>query len=677
QEIYPYHDPLSLPIEPVLTPSGEWLQVPLELPGRRVLFRIWQARVGRFPLYLLDSNDPLNGPADRGITSKLYGGGTELRLLQEIVLGIAGWRLLQMLGLEVEVCHLNEGHAAFVVLERARCYAIRNKLSFWEAFWATRAGNVFTSHTPVAAGFDLFPPQLMAKYFQPTSPLLPHLGLTLEELLALGRKNAQDAAEPFNMAYLAMRGCITANGVSALHETVSRQLFAPLFPRWPIPEVPVGHVTNGVHVPTWDSRWTDRLWSEACGKGRWLGSAEELTAVIEALPDEVIWKARAEERADLVRYARARLARQIGQRGGDPEAVAQAQEALDPDALTLGFARRFTAYKRPNLLLYDRQRLIRLLNLPGRPVQIIVAGKAHPEDTEGKRLLQAWMEFLNNPAVRRRVVFLEDYDMSLAQELVEGVDVWINTPRRPWEASGTSGMKVLVNGGLNLSELDGWWAEAYSPEVGWALGDGQEHDEPDWDAREAEQLYRLLEEDIIPTFYNRDERGLPRHWIARIRASMARLTPRFSTNRMLREYLEKMYLPAASTFRRRTAEQGRLARELSSWWSNLCQNWNHIRFGALETKREENAWIFRVFVELGSVSPEWVRVEIYADPEGKEPPFRQSMLPEQQGSRIANGVVYTAKVQSPRPSTHFTPRAIPYHPEAQIPTESNFIVWHR
>lgn len=536
QNLYPYNDPTSLPLLPVLAGGGGWLHVGLDLPGRTLLLRVWQARAGRVSLYLLDSNDPLNSPADRGITSKLYGGGPELRLLQEIVLGIGGWRLLDTFGLDVDVCHLNEGHAAFAVLERARSFMERTGVTFWDALWATRAGNVFTTHTPVAAGFDTFGPALIQKYSTYSRHYLARLGISLTELLALGRKDPADPNEPFNMAYLALRGSGTVNGVSRLHGAVSRHIFRDLYPRWPEREVPVGHITNGVHVPSWDSPWADRLWTHAGGKERWLGTLEGLYEAIQACTDEELWTSRAAGRQALIRYARERLARQLGQRGAEPEMVAEAAHVLDPNVLTLGFARRFTGYKRPTLLLHDPERLVRLLTASERPVQIVVAGKPHPEDEEGRRLVEAWVVFVRQPAVRRRAVFLEDYDISLAQELVQGIDVWLNTPRRPWEACGTSGMKVLVNGGLNLSELEGWWAEAYAPEVGWALGDGQEHLEPDWDAREAEELYKRLEQEIVPEFYTRDTQGIPRPWVARMRASMAHLAPRFSSNRMVREY---------------------------------------------------------------------------------------------------------------------------------------------
>ncbi len=677
QNLYPYNDPTSLPLLPVLAAGGGWLHVGLDLPGRTLLLRVWQARAGRVSLYLLDSNDPLNSPADRGITSKLYGGGPELRLLQEIVLGIGGWRLLETFGLDVDVCHLNEGHAAFAVLERAGSFMERTGVTFWDALWATRAGNVFTTHTPVAAGFDTFGPALIQKYSTYSRHYLARLGISLTELLALGRKDRADLNEPFNMAYLALRGCGTVNGVSRLHGAVSRHIFRDLYPRWPEREVPVGHITNGVHVPSWDSPWADRLWTNAGGKERWLGTLEGLYEAIQACSDEELWTSRAAGRQALIRYARERLARQLGQRGAEPEMVAEAARVLDPNVLTLGFARRFTGYKRPTLLLHDPERLVRLLSAPERPVQIVVAGKPHPEDEEGKRLVEAWVAFVRQPAVRRRAVFLEDYDISLAQELVQGIDVWLNTPRRPWEACGTSGMKVLVNGGLNLSELEGWWAEAYAPEVGWALGDGQEHLEPDWDAREAEELYQRLEQEIVPEFYTRDTQGIPRPWVARMRASMAHLAPRFSSNRMVREYVEQIYIPAAAAFQRRIAQGGQLAQELQAWQAQLAAHWGDVRFGNLEASQEGSRLSFTVQVYLGEVAPHWVQVELYAEPVGDGAPLCQAMDRGEKIPGAINGYVYRATVPTSRPGSHFTPCVIPAHPEARVPLEEHHIVWYR
>ena len=672
QEVYPYNDPTSLPIQPILSASGGWLHIEVELPGRTLLLRAWQAQVGRTVLYLLDSNDPLNSPSDRGITAELYGGGVEVRLQQELVLGIGGWRLIEALGRPVEVCHLNEGHAAFAILDRARSLMRAQKLAFEEALWATRAGNVFTTHTPVAAGFDVFPPTLVARYLQAWAPPAE---LTMDSLLTLGRRDAADPREPFNMGYLALRGSIATNGVSRLHGAVSRRLFQGLYPRWPEHDVPVGHITNGVHAPSWDSRWADQLWTDACGKGRWLQTGQTLPPAIASLPDECLWTLRSAERADLVRYARARLARQLGQRGADHATIAEAEGVLDPDALTLGFARRFAPYKRPTLLLHDAERLTRLLAAQDRPVQIVVAGKAHPRDEEGKRLVQAWAQFVRGRNVRGRAVFLEDYDMSLAQELVQGVDVWINTPRRPWEASGTSGMKVLVNGGLNLSELDGWWSEAYVPEAGWALGDGHEHDDADWDGREAIELYRLLEEDIVPLFYDRDAGGIPRAWVARIRSSMARLAPQFSCNRMLCDYVDDMYLGAARSWRRRQADGARLAKELVAWWHHVQRHWDAVRFGRLVVDRAGDRWVFAVEVELGEIPPSAVRVELYADPQDDGQPFRALM--EQTSPGPTGPYTYRALAPATRPAEHYTPRVVAAHPDARTPAEVALVCWQR
>jgi len=672
-EFFPYNDPSQLPILPVRDPDGEWLRVDLDLPGRRLRLRAWEAKVGRARLFLLDSNDPVNSPADRGITSELYGGGEELRLQQEMALALGGWRLLEALDIHPDVCHLNEGHAALAVLERARSYMAASGHPFDVALAATRPGNVFTTHTPVSAGFDRFSPTLVAQYLGAYSE---KLGLGLEGLLALGRQDRNDKGEPLNMAYLAVRGSGAVNGVSRLHGEVSRRIFQPLFPRWPRREVPVSHVTNGIHVPSWDSAAADALWSDACGKGRWIGTLSALEENLRNVPDEDLWSFRTRGREQLIRFVRSRLAWQFDLTGVSADEIGGAEQFLDPNVMTVGFARRFASYKRPNLLLYDQARLVRMLTDPHRPVQLIISGKAHPRDEAGKSLVRAWSRFIRRPEVRGRAVFLADYDMVLAEQLVQGVDLWINTPRRPWEACGTSGMKVLVNGGLNLSELDGWWAEAYCPEAGWALGDGREHgDDPAWDAREADQLYRLLEEEVVPCFYDRDAGGIPRDWVARMRESMAELTPRFSTNRMLREYVEKIYLPATETYRSRCADGGRLAARLCRWHESLEMNWGRLHFGALRVEEEEGRRRFSIAVYLNDLDPAAVSVQLYADPlEGEGP----EMLPMTRGAALSGsvkGYLYDACVSSRRPASDYTPRIIPVFEGAAVPLEANRILW--
>jgi len=547
---------------------------------------------------------------------------------------------------------------------------------FEVALAVTRAGNLFTTHTAVAAGFDRFAPALIEQYLGGYAE--QKLGITLHDLLALGRKNPNDSSENFNMAYLAIRGSGAVNGVSRLHGKVSRHLFEPLFPHWPEAEIPVGHVTNGVHMPTWDSAPADDLWTEACGKDRWLGTMETLERDIRRVSDASLWHFRTAASKSLVEYARERLYRQLTSSGASPEASDMAKHFFDPNTLTLGFARRFATYKRPNLLLHDPERLLRLLTNPQRPVQLIIAGKAHPADLAGQALIQEWIRFIRRPEVRRHVIFLGDYDMRLSEHLVQGVDVWINTPRRPWEACGTSGMKVLVNGGINLSELDGWWAEAYRPEVGWALGDGQEHDDdPAWDTAEAVTLYDLLEHEVIPEFYSRNEDGIPIAWVARMRESMAQLTPRFSANRTVREYTEQRYLPAAAVYRARVADNGAPGRQLVDWQHALEQKWAMLHFGDVKVETVEQQHVFEVQVYLGDVDPDSVRVELYADGINGEGSVRQEMKRVRQLVGAANGYAYSARVAATRVAGDYTARVIPHCSGVAVPLEAAHILWQR
>ncbi len=675
QALFPYNDPGQLPITPLRQPNGEWLRLEISLPGYSVWLRAWQVQVGRVKLYLLDSNDAANYPAHRGITSELYGGGPELRLKQELLLGIGGWRLLRALGVQPEVCHLNEGHAAFAVLERALNFMEEAGQPFEAALATTRAGNLFTTHTAVAAGFDRFDPPLIKQYLGGYAE--QKLGISLHDLLALGRQNPDDLSESFNMANLAIRGSGAVNGVSRLHGKVSRNLFAPLFPRWPQDEVPIGHVTNGVHVPSWDSAEADDLWAEACGKDRWLGITETLDQNIRRVSDTRLWQFRTAASKSLIEYVREQLSLQLTVAGISSNVIEDAKHLFDPNALTLGFARRFAPYKRPNLLLHDPERLLRLLTNPERPVQLILAGKAHPADLAGQALIREWINFIRRPEVRPHVIFISDYDMLLTERLVQGVDVWINTPRRPWEACGTSGMKVLVNGGINLSELDGWWAEAYTSEVGWALGDGQEHgDDPSWDAAEAAALYDLLENDVIPEFYTRNKRGIPVAWVARMRESMARLTTQYSANRAVREYTEEHYIPAAVAYHKRAVDKGAVGAQIVDWQRALEQKWTTLRFGEVKVVSDGGKHAFEVEVYLGSLDPKNVRVELYANGLNGSKPERQKM---KRGQQLAeeNGYVYSAQVPATRPAADYTTRVIPYCSGVAVPLESALILWQR
>ena len=676
QALFPYNDPGQLPITPLRQANGEWLRLEIALPGYSVWMRAWQVQVGRVKLYLLDSNDAANFPAHRGITSELYGGGSELRLKQEMLLGIGGWRLLNALGIKPEVCHLNEGHAAFAVLERARSLMQEIGQPFEVALAVTRAGNLFTTHTSVAAGFDRFTPALIEQYLRVYAE--KKLGIKFYDLLALGRQNPNDPLESFNMAYLAVHGSGAVNGVSRLHGKVSRQFFSSIFPGWPVDEVPIGHVTNGVHMPSWDSAAADDLWTKACGKDRWLGTMDNLQQNIRTVCDSDLWQYRIAARKFLIEHARTRLSRQLAASGASPDAVEGAKHLFDPGILTLGFARRFATYKRPNLLLHNQERLLRLLNNSARPVQLILAGKAHPADQAGQALIQEWTHFIRRPEARSRVIFLSDYDMHLSEHLVQGVDVWLNTPRRPWEACGTSGMKALVNGGINLSVLDGWWAEAYTPEVGWVLGDSQEHgDDPIWDDSDADALYDLLEQKVVPEFYDRNKHGIPVAWVKRIRESMALLTPRFSANRAVREYTEQYYLPAAGAYHLRIANKGIIGRQMVDWRHRLDQKWGQLYFGGVKIQTHGGQHMFEVQVYLNDLDPREVLVEIYADGVNGGSAIRQEMKRVSQVAGMSGIYVYSTAVSAIRPSGDYTARVMPHTDGVSIPLEEGRILWQR
>ena len=676
QALFPYNDPGQLPVAPLRNAAGEWLRLRITLPGYSIWLRTWRVQVGTVSLYLLDSNDIANLPGFRGITSELYGGGPELRLQQELVLGIGGWRLLNALNLRPDVCHLNEGHAAFAILERARTFMEASGQPFDSALAATRAGNIFTTHTAVPAGFDCFPPELIERYLGHYANTA--LNLSMRELLALGRRQADDAAEPFNMAYLSVRGCGGVNGVSRLHGEVSRGIFQPLFPRWPSQEVPIGHVTNGVHTPSWDGAEADALWTASCGKDRWLGTLDSMTARVRGMSDADLWTCRTAARNSLIDYVRDRLSLQFAASGMSLGEIEWARHAFEADALTLGFARRFATYKRPDLLLQDRDRLTRMLTSKTQPVQLILAGKAHPADVAGQALIQEWIRFIRRPEVRGHVMFLSDYDMLLTERLVQGVDVWINTPQRPWEACGTSGMKVLVNGGLNLSALDGWWAEAYAPNLGWAFGDSGDHGgDPARNARDASELFDVLERQVIPEFYARDAGGRPHAWIGRVRESMATLTPTYSANRSLRQYVEQCYLPAAAAYRARAENQGALGGKIATWQRALDQAWPTLTIGRAVISPCGKDYEYTVEVGFGSVDPQWVLIELYADPQGAGGAFRRTMTRVAGGGVAEGRALYAARAPATRPSSDYCARILPDFPGVSVPLENGRVSWER
>ncbi|MGV8918833.1 MAG: alpha-glucan family phosphorylase [Pseudomonas sp.] len=674
QALYPVNDTRQLPLEPLLRPDGSLLRLAIQLPGLTFWLRGWQATVGRHRLLLLDSNDPANPPPIRLLTSELYGGDVEMRLRQEIVLGIGGWRLLEAAGYTPDVCHLNDGHAAFAVLERARSYMQSHKVSFDVAMIATRAGNLFTTHTPVEAGFDRFPAELISQYLE---RYIEHeLQQPLSTILALGRQHGDDAQELFNMAFLATRCAGAVNAVSRLHGATSRHIFQPLFPRWPNDAVPISHVTNGVHLPTWVSLEAEAHWQALHGGDLpWRGTRElRVSELLEQVDDGHLWRLRQQARSLLFDFVRTQLARSEAIHSASLEAIQSAGTLLDPQILTLGFARRFATYKRPNLLLQDPERLLRILNHPTHPVQLLIAGKAHPADAIGQQMIRDWHAFIARPQTNGRVAFLEDYDMRLARHLVQGVDVWVNTPRRPWEASGTSGMKVLANGGLNLSQLDGWWAEACTDEVGWGIGDGAEHGE-EHDIVDADQLYGLLETQVVPAFYQRDAEGIPTQWIRRMRNSMGALVTRFSADRAVRDYTEQFYLAAAAAYQARAADDSRLAQQLNLLREELTARWGNIRFLHLDMQKGEGRYRVALQMDLAGLTPSHVRVQLYTEGVNAGAAYIRDLLLDP-AAQVDGLLIYCGEVPDDRPAQAYTARVIAADATGlKVPLEVTLIAW--
>ena len=685
QEAYEDNDFHNLPLTRERQEDGMPLTIAVAYPGRQVIAQVWRAQVGRVPLYLLDTNIPANRPADRDITDQLYGGNLEMRIQQEIMLGIGGYRALDALGLEPSAYHMNEGHSAFLALERTRHLMETHDLSFSEAREAAGGGLVFTTHTPVPAGHDYFAPELMDRYF---GDYASDLGLSRREFLALGRQDPNDDREPFCMTILALRLAAYSNGVSRLHGQVSRQMWQGLWPGVPEDEVPIDYVTNGVHFRSWISHEMDGLYERYLGP-RWREEPADQMVWQRAgrIPAEELWRTHERRRERLVVFTRRRLHAQLERRGASTAELQTADEVLDPEALTIGFARRFATYKRATLLLRDPKRLARILDHPQRPVQVIFAGKAHPRDDAGKELIREIVALSHQEPFRRRLVFLEDYDMSVGRYLVQGADVWLNTPRRPREASGTSGMKAAANGVLNLSTLDGWWDEAYRSELGWVIGRGEKYDEPDEQDRvEAEALYVLLEQDVVPAFYDRGTNGLPRRWISRMKATIGSLSCFFNTHRMVQDYTERFYLPAAARQRQLAANEMALARELAAWKTSLQSSWTQLGIEVAEAAPGAELQVgdevhVRARVHLGGLKPTDVKVELYLGRVGADAEIIEADATRLQPVRADGEGVYLFEGSAApcrKSGLHgYTIRVLPHHPSLNNPFLPGFIVWAR
>ena len=680
QERYPRTDFYNLPMEPVRGKDGRWLQIEVPYPGRTVKARILEVRVGRARLFLLDSNLEENTPEDRRITRRLYGGDKENRIRQEIMLGVGGVRALAAMNLQPTLYHMNEGHSAFLAVERAADLMQGEGLSFLEANTLIRNSTLFTTHTPVPAGIDEFPVELLTRY---SEQLREPLGLSAKEFQALGHHEDSAADDPFNMAYLAMNFASSINGVSRLHGEVARRMWSHRWPAVPRQEIPIDSITNGIHLLTWISREMIWLFNRYLGP-HWQKrtTKSEIWQKIDTIPQAELWRVHQNLRSNLVSFARNRLARQLEAKGASRQQVATAAEVLDPGALTIGFARRFATYKRATLLLRHPERLLRLLSHQSRPLQFVFAGKAHPRDDSGKELIRELIQFIKLHGLQEKMVFLEDYDMNLARTLVQGVDVWLNTPRRPLEASGTSGMKVLPNGGLNLSVLDGWWVEGYSPETGWAIGRDEDYTEPELqDELDANNIYDLLEHEIVPLFYQRDSHDVPRLWVDRMKASLRDLCPVFNTDRMLKEYSELYYLPGWERARRFTDNGWELTRDFAAWRQRLQQHWSKVKISRIKTAGQDELVSgdrveITCRVALGGLKPEEVSVQLYfgrVDGSGNLPKGQTTEM-----ELVKAGSPTTWRGELPCSASGrfgFNVRVLPHHPELANPLCPGLIVW--
>ena len=679
QERYPALDPHGMPLTLLSGPDDSPLKVSVDLAGAPCVAQIWRAQVGRVPLLLLDCDVEENDPQERGVTDRLYGGGggSEHRLRQEVVLGIGGVRALQAAGYEADVFHSNEGHAGFLGLERIRRLIVSGAASFAEAVEAVRASTVFTTHTPVPAGIDVFSEYLMDRYF---GAFAKECNVSFETFMALGRR-ARESSAGFNMAIMGLRLAGRSNGVSKLHGRIARSMFADLWPKVPEDEIPVTSITNGVHGPTWIGPEVVEVLDRHLAPG-WSERGNADWSRVEDVPDAELWRARERARERLVFDIRSRLRAQLLARGASVADVAWTSEALDPGILTIGFARRFALYKRGTLILADADRLKRLLLSSERPVQVVVAGKSHPLDDGGKRLIQELVHFASDPEIRTRFAFVEDYDMELARVLVQGADVWLNNPRRPLEACGTSGMKAAMNGVINCSILDGWWDECYDGTNGWSIGTRDVSDDPDYQDRlDASALYDLLEREIAPRFYDRSEGPIPRRWVERTKRSIATLGEFVSAARMVRDYTIRFYEPAAAHGARMATDGYRDARALAHWKQEIAEHFDEVEILSVEgdslaagvgERREVEA-----AVRLGALSHEDVVVQLAHGRVGANDEILEPEVLPMEASGVSGAVCSFRGAFTARSAGlyGFAVRVVPSHPELVTPMDLGLVAW--
>ncbi|MFH1007931.1 MAG: alpha-glucan family phosphorylase [Candidatus Latescibacterota bacterium] len=680
QESYPENDFYTMPFRLEKDEAGQVVQIQVAYPTGPVVAQIWRAQIGRVPLYLLDTNIPENvRPDDRDITGRLYGGDQEVRIRQELMLGIGGVRALEALGIDPVVYHMNEGHSAFLILEHIRHLMVAHQLTFPEAYEMASSGNVFTTHTSVPAGIDLFPHELMDKYM---AAYYRDLGLSRDEFLALGNRSSD--SHEFCIAAMALRTSAFANGVSRMHGEISRDLWKGMWTQIPAHEVPIISITNGVHIRSWISKDMTALLNRYLGP-KWAEdpSDREVWERIDKIPDEELWRMHERRRERLVAYARRCLRVQLERRGAPRSEIEAADEVLDPSALTIGFARRFATYKRADLLLTDPDRLAAILTDKDRPVQIIYAGKAHPKDDEAKHILREIVHLCDQEPFRARMVFIEDYSMWVSRYLVQGVDLWLNTPRRLHEASGTSGMKAALNGAINMSILDGWWDEAYQTDIGWAIGKREIYQDPVFqDMVESNAVYKMLEKEVIPMFYERGADKLPRRWIARMKASIRALSPMFDTDRMVYEYYEKLYRPSCHRSKQLSADHFARAKALAAWKSRVRAHWQTIRISNVVSDADNlkvgSLVAVRADVYLGELTPGDVSVQIYhgrVDPQDEIVAGEGIALKviESKGEgvhRFEGAILCTAS------GLHgYSVRVVPAHEDLDSPFAMNLIAW--